>query len=544
MPTAAKQIRITSRTCGDATPDAMPPGVMAQLSNLVPDPKNKDIWICRPAAIAFSSTVAEFAPGFISCLLVVGRYAYGMVSSALNPGFDEPFAYDLVAQTFVAITGVTSANVPNSPGTSGAWQPPSMDLIGVYVIVTHPGFNGAGNGFFGWINISAPTAPTWASGNLTAGGTNTVFTVPPTFVKQFNGRAQYIVAPPGSEPATYATDVLNPLLMTHSLILTYGDTKPLYALGVLGLHSILGGITQAMFIFKDDNIFQLTGDWDALGAIGTITLNSLDVAVGTISPLSLASTPRGLAFLSQDGFRIIDWDGRVSDPIGIGGEGIVIPFTNALVPSRVVAACNGQTIRANTQNNAAGGQPFQEWVFDLERKVWHGPHTFPASLIASYGTSYVVSPVGLTGLWQSDILPSTTSLYVENGVQLSWTRQSALVANQDSLYEQAIVQSTVYCAGSGGQGFTMSAQSASGASLDTVSVVPPSAQGSIWGIGIWGIATWGSANSQMSNMIVPWSIPLVFDRVQFTLMGSSNSGVSVGEMRLVLEDLEYMAIPI
>lgn len=626
MPKGSSLVKINPTGCGDASPDDGPPGVMTALTNLVPDPSNQNIWVPRPAAQVFTATAAQFSPGFICASFITGRYNYGMVSSALNAGKDQPFAYDLIGGAFIPITGITNANTPTSPLTSGAWTPPTMDQVGVYILVTHPGFTGAGNGFFGWINVSNPAAPTWASGNFSAPTATVTVTIaspavvtvsgmtpyagervilsttgalptgltagtpyyvsptqlspttfqisstpdgfsiintsgsqsgvhtgafgitqslpsPATFVKQFNQRAFFAVAPAGIQPATYASDVLAPLTATNPLILTYGDNRPLFAMCALGQQNVFGGVTQALLVFKDNNIFQVTGDWGVGGGLGNLVLNSLNISIGTIAPLSVVPTPRGVAFLSYDGFRIIDWQGHISDPIGLGGTGVVVPFTQALVPSRVVAACNGQTIRATTQNNAAVGQPFQEWVFDLERKIWHGPHTFPASQIQRYGNSYVVAPVGLTGLWQSDILPNVTSQYTENGVQLMWKWQSALIANQDSLYERAVVNSTIYCGGDAVlQQFTMTGENATGSPLSSVPVSPPITPASQWGTMQWGSGTWGAAQLQMSHVVVPWDQPLVFDRVRFTMQGMSAAGVAIGEMRLMVEELEYMAV--
>ena len=617
MPTKSRLLKVTPAGCGDQSPDAAPPGIMTALTNLVPDPANQAIWVPRPASAVFPATVAAFTPGFISCLFITGRYAYGMVSSALHNGFDQPFAYDLIGGAYISISGITGANVPTSPLTTGAWTPPTMDQVGIYILVTHPGFNGGGNGYFGWINVANPAAPVWASGNISgqtatvtitiaapavvtvegqalyanepvvfttsgalptglvagttyfvsaAGLTPTSFQVasvpggasltttgtqsgvqtgafgtavplpsPPTFVKQFSQRAFFVVAPANLQPATFASDILSPLTATNPLILTYGDNRPVFALGSLGLQNVLQGITQALLIFKDNNVFQLTGDWAPGGALGTISLNSLNISVGTIAPLSIVPTPRGVAFLSADGFRIIDWQAKISDPIGLGGTGVVVPFTQSLVPSRVVAACNGQTIRVTTQNNAAIGQPFQEWVFDLERHVWHGPHTFPSNQVQRYGNTYVLAPVGVLGLWQSDIFPSVSSQYVENGVTLMWKWQTALLANQGSIYEQAVVQSTIYCAGDAVlQQFTMTAESASGVPLSVVPVAPPVATGAQWGSMTWGVSQWGAALAQMSHVFVPWDQPLVFDRARFTMQGISAAGIAIGEMRIML----------
>jgi len=142
---------------------------MATLQDLIPDPTTKDLWQCRPAAISLVSfTASGFSSGFssgfggtgfigptsISCMKVIGTRVYGMVSTARNPGHDEPFCYDIALQIFIPITGVTVANTPFSPPTSGPWNPPNLDLIGAKLIVAHPGFNGAGNGFFGIIDIT------------------------------------------------------------------------------------------------------------------------------------------------------------------------------------------------------------------------------------------------------------------------------------------------------------------------------------------------------------------------------------------------------
>lgn len=538
MPTGEHHVVIDAKGCGDSSPDSEKTGMMTELSNLVPDTENQKMWVPRPAASVFSATQAQFTPGFVSALFITGRYAYGMVSSALNSGKDQPFAYDLLGGAFVSISGITNANTPTSPLTTGAWTPPTMDQVGVYILFTHPGFTG-GNGYFGWLNVSNPTSPVWASGNLAVNALPS----PATFVKQFYQRAYFAVAPPNVPPATYATDTLDPLTATNPLILTYGDNRPLFSIGSLGQQNVLGGITQALLVFKDNNVFQLTGNWGAGGTVGSIALNSLNISVGTIAPLSVVPTPRGVAFLSQDGFRIIDWNSKVSDPIGLAGTGIVTPFLQALVPSRVVAACNGQTIRASTQNNAAVGQPFQEWVFDIERKAWHGPHTFPANQIARYGNSYVVSPVGVTGLWQSDIIPGVVSQYTENGVNLLWRWTSSLMANENSIFQQAIVNSTIYCSGDGsGQQFTMAAETAGGSVLSIVPVNAPTVTVSQWGTMVWGIDNWGSLMQEMSHVVVPWDQPLVFDRVRFTLRGMSAAGISIGESRMVIEDLEYLAL--
>src|SRR6266705_1888115 len=187
-------------------------GAMLTLQNLIPDPTTKQLWQCRPAAVSLTSFGSFTTPGFISALQIIGNFAYGMIATGRNAGKDEPFCYNLATNLFVTISGVTNANTPASPATSGAWTPPSMALIGAKLIVTHPGFNGAGNGYFGVLDVSNPASPAWSSGNLTGA---IAFTVPPTAVEQFNGRAYYIhnvIA----QPAVVFSDPLNAINCTNA----------------------------------------------------------------------------------------------------------------------------------------------------------------------------------------------------------------------------------------------------------------------------------------------------------------------------------------
>src|SRR3974390_2914188 len=127
-------------------------GAMASLQNLIPDPTTAQLWQCRPAAVSlitfsggpfsmgFSSGFSSTALfGAVTALKIVGNVAYGLVSQ--SGGFDHPFAYNLVTNALVSITGVTGANLPASQAATGAWVPPIMDLIGPKLVVTHVGFS-------------------------------------------------------------------------------------------------------------------------------------------------------------------------------------------------------------------------------------------------------------------------------------------------------------------------------------------------------------------------------------------------------------------
>jgi len=131
-------------------------GAMRALTNLVPDPTTRGNFLCRPAAtdlIVLSETIPD--AGFVSGFTVIGDTLYGMVASSLHAGHDQPFAYDLSVDPPVAIpvSGVTAANTPVSPPSTGKWVPPILAQVATRILVTHTGFPGD-DIKFGWFDIS------------------------------------------------------------------------------------------------------------------------------------------------------------------------------------------------------------------------------------------------------------------------------------------------------------------------------------------------------------------------------------------------------
>lgn len=151
------------------------PGAMASLQNLIPDPTQKDTWICRPGAVDLSTFPGFSTAGFVSGLLVIGDILYGMIASNLHPGKDQPFAYDLANNAFLTVSGITAANVPTSPPTTGEWTPPILCQVGSRILVCHPGFPGS-TIKFGWFDISGfslSTVGTFSTAVTFTGDTDT-----------------------------------------------------------------------------------------------------------------------------------------------------------------------------------------------------------------------------------------------------------------------------------------------------------------------------------------------------------------------------------
>ena len=410
------------------------PGSMMNLKNLVPSIDTNGQWVGRPPAtllptsqilqnVQVSSGVNGL--GQITAMIVYGRLAVGMAVSYNLPGNDEPFVYDLVQQKYIFITGLTQANTPISFNSAALtawyqWISPGASLptismcgIGSKVIICHPGYNtntgGPGSIVFGYIDFTLPNAPVYD-------GTNTTINAlpyQPQVVVNFNQRAYYFMNPPvstGGIPAVMASDVLQPLIATNGgYTITFGDNLPLTAGGSLPLTNQLGGVAQSLIVFKGyQNVFQITGDF----ALNNVFVNSLNIATGTLSPLSVTSTPFGLTFLSPDGVRMVTFQGQVTPPLGAQGKGVVVPFIKSASIGAVLCSSNGASLRVCGVD--ANSNPF-DYYYDFDLEQWHGPHTFPASLgMGSYGTSYIFAAGnGAAGIWSENILNVPAVSYTE-----------------------------------------------------------------------------------------------------------------------------------
>lgn len=515
-----------------------PHGAMATLQNLIPDPTTKGLWQCRPAAQQLTAFGGFNTPGFISCLIVVGNRAYGLIQSQRVPGCEEPFSYNLLTNTFDTISGTfTTATLPTNQPTSGDWTPPIAAVVGAKVVIVSNGFNGtasAANNFYGMIDISNPTAPAWSNSNFSYGaGGSTHFTTAPISVAQFNGRA-YFIHPLVAQPAVIYSDVNDPTkntVTTTTPVLTFGDNVQLTALGALPLNNQLGGVIQSLIVFKgSSNTYQITGDSGNVPA--NLAINSLNIATGTFAPLSVCATPKGLAFIAPDGLRIIDFQARVSDPLGIDGAGINIPFLLAVHPSRICAACNGNVLRMSVANGSIGGTPTQEYWYDFARKIYHGPHTFPASLIQPFQSTFIMAPFGVNAkLFQSDQVQTLTSTFVENSQQMTWEFTTAFLPDTKQMVNYCMTESTLQVAlAPSVPPVQVAALNWAMSVIDTVQLVAPGSA-PLWGAFNWGAAIWGGVAQALTNLQVQWHLPLVFDRLQIQITGQSAQAHRIGRIK-------------
>ncbi len=462
-------LRFSPSTASD-TLDAndAPSGACSTITNLIPDPSTRGVWVAKPTA-GITNTMQNGAtpnPGTISVFLVVGTFVYGLIENTVS-GTETPFCIDASSSpnSGAAIqvqNGFSTTFQPQTLSLAGTPWLPTMALIGNTIIVTHPGFATVSGAMFGTFDLSNPGFPVWSTNNLRStggivashisaggtgydsggtgtsttpltltggsgsgataivhfvagvctwavitghgssyvvgdtlgipgffGGTGGVITVDavqttgaiilttiPQWVAQFYQRAWFGVNPSdGSVPSVVFTDILSIACTNANQALTFGDNIPTTAAAGLGLNNQLGGVIQALIIFKSVSyILQITGD----ASLTTLAINALNVATGTTSARGVTATPQGLAFASPDGLRIISFDATVSDPIGAGGQGVTLPFTYGVEPFPVFVAmgCNRGVIRASLKYQYPNGSVVQnEFWFDLTLKVWSGPHT-------------------------------------------------------------------------------------------------------------------------------------------------------------------------
>jgi len=674
-----------------------PSGSMRSLQNLCPSYGTANVFVPRPAGVPViffqggdlttesglnitteSGVALELEGpvygGLVNALIVIGTRAYGWAQSAIYPGYDEPFCFDLVAQGFVTISGITAALLPTSLPSTGDWTPPVVCAVtNSLILFLHPGYQGGALPYFGWLDISgfsqtvlantltssrtltglvtsqgtsapilqgiqpgqlvagagipagtyvvsatngtfslsttgnvssgtsiasvasaagviagmsvtgpaflagtyvtnvsgstvtinqaailtatgtsvnfsgggtvvisanptatannvsltfsggSPAAPLWGAGNT---NTNPLSQVP-VACSGFSGRAYF-----GVGPYLVYSDPLKPLQVSlASQALVIGDNTPITLISSVPLTSQLtGGVQQSLTVFKGSgSLTQITGD----PLTSNLAQNTIQGSVGTLAPNSIAATPYGTAFIATDGLRVLGLTGTLSEPIGSNGTGVVLPFMNALYPSRMCADYADDIYRVTVQNAAAPGQPLYEYWFNFQNQQWTGPHTCPMRLVAAYdsGSSFLGIPWNAQGVaWQSGVLPVATSEYVENGVPLTWQFQTTLLPdNHDGSFNK-VMQTSIALAIYDTDHLLVSAVDDGGVTLDAVGISGFYPSAGIWGTGFWGSGVWGAAAPYLREIPVPWDQPLVFRQVSLSVTGASAPGQQIGNI--------------
>lgn len=511
------------------------PGACSNLQNLIHDAGTPGCFVCRPANTklidftVWSAAVPAGTAGVVTIAYQVGNIIFGLIgiTTGTFAGHDYPFAYDTAGAAFLAIAAVILADTPTSQATTGAWVPPQMTLTGVDLVVTHVGFPGGGGAFFGWFDITTPLVPTWNVGNT---ATNALPSVP-IGAGSFNNRTYFLC---GS--SAYYTDTLTLTMTNSNQSLSIGDYTPLTCVAPLPVSTTSQAIIQGLIVFKLNVIYLITGD--------PVTMNlgaaQLSNSVGTGAPRSAVSTPRGVKFMANDGVRMVDFLGLLSEP----DNDLAVPFINAGVPSRVCAAFNSDIYRICVQNNSVIGTPYQDYWYDFKYQSWSGPHNFRYDVAVPLSNDFVLASNALTkSMWNSFSVQSHAGVgntFIENGTQLAWIYETPPMDELGNIYANVLLRATMeIAAASGGQTYIFTAQNESGSVLGQGTIMLPAVQ-ILWGAFTWGAALWGAAQAGLLPFTIPFTQAVVFNRVSIKGQGNSSLGVKLGSIHLAYKRLKYL----
>lgn len=513
-------VRFTPRGLTDAL-DATDkfPGACTSLANLIFDQSNPELMVSRPGVGSGITSFAGFnTPAVVSVQVTIGTVTYGMIGTAQFAGKDEPFAYDHSTSSFLPITGVLAANCPTTQATSGPWTPPTMASVGVFIIVTHPGFPG-GATKFGWFDTTIPGAPAWTAGDTATNGLPST----PVAVANFFNRAYFACG-----NTTPYTDVLTLTRTVGTQALTLGDSSSITALSGLPVQTTSSGIIQTLTAFKAFQVWQITGD----AALSTLAQNYVSLSFGCTSPRSIALSPQGLYFASSSGPMIIDQSGLVRSVVNSSKDiepDLHTPWENALVPSRMAGGYTGMIYRLCMETIIDGADVTNDYWFDEHRRRWNGPHSFSYDCASQLGNYFVLASNANPGkLFKGEIITSTISTYLDNAVAMSSTIASSTFPKTQDMEMNQVVESTIELSSNGSPStYAITGLDDLGNTLNNcqVSILP---SGSLWGAVVWGGFTWNSSLNRPTTYTVPWTAPLVFNKMAIYINVTAQTSISIG----------------
>jgi hypothetical protein len=540
----AEPMRFTPRGLCDAF-DATDkfPGACRSLVNLIFDQSNPELVVSRPGVVK----IVDFAlngfsnPTFISIQATIGTRTYGMIATSRNAGHDEPFCYESATGAFITISGVTAGNTPTSPATTGDWTPPTLATVGTMIIITHPGFNGAGANFYGIIDLTNPAAPAWRDENTATNGLTGV----PVSVANFNNRAYFAV---GNQ--LQYTDVLtNPLTRTNATqALTIGDSTAVNALAGLPIQTTSSGVLQTLTVFKKTQIWQVSGDT----VTSNLSLNYSSLNIGTTAPRSLAQGPYGLYFFSTGGPYFIDLLGTVrlvTNKLQELEPDIQTPFQNAVTPTRWAGAYNSSVYRVCGPTVIGGVQSVNDYWFDEHKRRWIGPQTFAYDCASALGGYFILSSVNNPGLLiQSSPNQAAGFPLTDLSTQMSFALESASFPKVGDMLQKQVAESQIELAATNGQvTYQIIAEDEVGNQIGTAAITVGTAVPKWGDPGLtWGMPglLWTSPSAQQVPRTnpVPWSAPLVFEKMRLLISGSVTAAVGIGTFYARYQKTGYMTL--
>lgn len=398
----------------------------------------------------------------------------------------------------------------------------------------------AGGNFFGVIDLAVPTSPVWYSANTAIYGLTSV----PVAVANFNNRAYYACG-----NTSFFSDVLAPLGRTSAFnSITHGDTTPITAYCGLPVATTSSGIVQALTVFKAFQIWQITGDI-ATGFPVPLQNNYLSLSLGSNSPRSVVQTPIGVIFVAVDGPYFVDPFGVVrplTKEEKSQEQDLQIPFQNVRFPTRTAAGFIGSIYRAAVYTTLNGSPVEYEYWFDMNRRRWTGPHTFAFDCMGPVANYFIVSDESTgAALFESPVLPSTSSVYNDNGTAITCLLTTSSMPKDGKMAQRQVVESTIELSSYGvSTNYLISGLDDQNNILNQVTVSTVGS-GSIWGTNLWGPIPIGSGSLWSTTTNIPhvyniqWSAPLVFQKLNVQVQVTANTAVSIGTQFHRFEETGY-----
>jgi hypothetical protein len=371
-------------------------------------------------------------------------------------------------------------------------------------------------------------APLWGSGNANGFPLAAV----PVDAFNFNGRIYYAV--PGNG-MTYS-DSGAPLQITNATQTLFPNNGlDITCFGGLPINQTQTGPISSLFCFQGDtNIIKVTGDT----ALSNLLIQSVPNGVGTLAPNTLASTPIGLCFIAPDGLRYIDFDGNASPVVGAEGEGVNLPFINAINPSRMNAAYNEDCYRISVNNGNRATPTWEDYWYHVTRKVFSGPHTDPSGVVAAYqqeagatvGHGFILTmPSYPATLYLGSTIPNTQARYLENGSILNCIWQTCYSQDNEMLTENSVVESTLLAALPVDSTMGVLVINELGTVLDQIDLAGGPSNVSLWGVFTWAQAKWFGQRSIPFQRDLPWHQPLVYKQMAMRTSVMAGAGLMLGE---------------
>jgi hypothetical protein len=382
-------------------------------------------------------------------------------------------------------------------------------------------------------------APLWAAGNVNQNPLPSV----PTAVANFDGSAWYAVG-----AATQFSDVGNPLQQSNNpvpQVINYQNGLTITALAPSPFLNAVGSIAQSLLVFQGTGAIQ-----QVTGSAQTSNLASqlLASGVGTLAPNSISYVPNvGTSFVAPDGLRFVALQGIVTPALGTQGDGVSMPFINAVTPSRMCSAWNSDTLRIAVINETppSGYTVTQEFWYHTKLQVWSGPHSFQTSLIAADQTdgAFIVSSMALgASLWTSPAVPSSNESYVENGATLTCGAMTSLLPDNQAMAMNALTETAIAFGSVNGMVANVAVFREDGGTLSSIDIPITAGSSTTWGSFIWGQARWGLNQAFYAQYQIPWSQPLLFKQAMVNITFPAGIGNAVGNLYLRIKRLGYLLL--